>query len=158
MRRSSPLRRNQLYLGCRFAWVNARAAAAAAKYCDVVSYNIYKASVADFHFDGGADVPLMVGEFHFGALDRGLFHTGLVPTENQAVRAQTYRDYVTGALRHPQFVGCHWFQYRDEPVTGRAWDGENYQIGFVDVADTPYRELIDAAREVGNHLYDNVKN
>ena len=79
---------NQLYLGCRFAWVNARAAAAAAKYCDVVSYNIYKPSVVDFHFDGGADVPLMVGEFHFGALDRGLFHTGLVPTENQAVRAR----------------------------------------------------------------------
>jgi hypothetical protein len=148
---------NQLYLGCRFAWVNARAAAAAAKYCDVVSYNIYKPSVAAFHFDGGADVPLMIGEFHFGALDRGLFHTGLVPTENQEARAEAYKEYVLGALRHPQFVGCHWFQYRDEPVTGRSWDGENYQIGFVDVADTPYRELIDAAREAGYHLYDEVR-
>jgi hypothetical protein len=149
---------NQLYLGCRFAWVNARAAAAAAKYCDVVSYNIYKPTVADFHFDGGADVPLMIGEFHLGALDRGLFHPGLVPTDNQEARAETYKDYVTGALRHPQLVGCHWFQYRDEPVTGRSWDGENYQIGFVDVADTPYRELVDAARAVGYHLYDRIKN
>jgi hypothetical protein len=148
---------NQLYLGCRFAWVNARTAAAAAKYCDVVSYNIYKPSVAEFHFDGGADVPLMIGEFHFGALDRGLFHTGLVPTENQEARAGAYKEYVMGAVRHPQFVGCHWFQYRDEPVTGRSWDGENYQIGFVDVADTPYRELVDAARAVGEHLYDRVK-
>jgi hypothetical protein len=149
---------NQLYLGCRFAWVNARAAAAAAKYCDVVSYNIYKPSVAEFQFNGGADVPLIIGEFHFGALDRGLFHTGLVPTENQRARAEAYKQYVLGALRHPQFVGCHWFQYRDEPVTGRSWDGENYQIGFVDVADTPYRELVDAARAVGCHLYDQIKN
>jgi len=103
-------------------------------------------------------VPLIIGEFHFGALDRGLFHPGLVPTENQEARAEAYKEYVLGALRHPQFVGCHWFQYRDEPVTGRSWDGENYQIGFVDVADTPYRELVDAARAVGYHLYDQIKN
>ena len=144
---------SQLYLGCRFAWVNALAAAAAAKYCDVVSYNLYHRSVANFQFNGGADVPLIIGEFHFGALDRGLFHTGLVPVANQDDRARAYKDYVLGALHHPQFVGCHWFQYFDEPTTGRVWDEENYQIGFVDVADTPYREMIAASREVGNKLY-----
>lgn len=144
---------HQLYLGCRFAWVNARAAAAAAKYCDVVSYNLYQHSVADFRFNGGADVPLLIGEFHFGALDRGLFHTGLVPVENQAARAEAYRHYVEGALRHPQFVGTHWFQWQDEPTTGRVWDEENYQIGLVDVADTPYRETVDAVRDVGERIY-----
>jgi type 1 glutamine amidotransferase len=35
---------NQLYLGCRFAWVNERAAIAAGKYCDVVSYNLINAT------------------------------------------------------------------------------------------------------------------
>ena len=144
---------DQLYLGCRFAAVNSRAAAAAAKYCDVVSYNLYQRSVADFQFNGGADVPLLIGEFHFGALDRGLFHTGLVPVADQDARAQAYKDYVQGAMRHPQFVGCHWFQYQDEPTTGRVYDEENYQIGFVDVADTPYAETIEAAREVGHNLY-----
>ena len=144
---------SQLYLGCRFAWVNPLAAAAAAKYCDVVSYNIYHRSVADFHFNGGADVPLLIGEFHFGALDRGLFHPGLVWTANQAARAQAYKDYVTGALRHPQFVGCHWFEYQDEPTIGRALDEENYQIGFVDVADTPYDEMVAASRELAGGLY-----
>jgi len=144
---------HQLYLGCRFAWVNPLAAAAAAKYCDVVSYNLYHRSVADFRFNGGADVPLIIGEFHFGALDRGQFHTGLVPTASQAARAQAYRDYVRGALRHPQFVGCHWFQYQDEPTTGRVYDEENYQIGFVDVADTPYAELIVASRGLADELY-----
>ncbi len=40
----------QLYLGCRFAWVNDRAAMAAAKHCDVVSYNPYRRGVADFEY------------------------------------------------------------------------------------------------------------
>ncbi len=39
---------NQLYLGCRFAWVNDRGAQAAAKYCDVIGYNLYQDDVKDF--------------------------------------------------------------------------------------------------------------
>jgi hypothetical protein len=144
---------HQLYLGCRFAWVNARAAAAAAKYCDIVSYNLYQRGVAEFRFNGGVDVPLIIGEFHFGALDRGMFHPGLVATKDQAERARTYREYVEGVLRHPAFVGCHWFQYQDEPTTGRVYDEENYQIGFVDIADTPYAETIQAAQAIGDRLY-----
>jgi len=144
---------DQLYLGCRFAWVNPRAAAAAAKYCDVVSYNLYQRSVADFKFNGGADVPLIIGEFHFGALDRGMFHTGLVAVKDQNARAKAYEDYVLGARSNPSIVGCHWFQYQDEPTTGRVYDEENYQIGFVDVADTPYAELIEASRAVAAKLY-----
>jgi hypothetical protein len=144
---------NHLYLGCRFAWVNTLAAEAAAKYCDVVSYNLYQHSIADFRFPGKADVPLIVGEFHFGALDRGMFHTGLVPTASQAARAQAYRDYVQGALRNPAFVGTGWFKYMDEATTGRPLDEENYQIGLVDCCDTPYPETIAAVREVGYGMY-----
>ena len=144
---------HQLYLGCRFAWVNDEAARAAGKYCDVVSYNLYHRSVADFKYPGG-DKPLLVGEFHFGALDRGMFHTGLVPTENQPARAEAYRDFVLGALNHPEFVGTHWFQWQDEPNTGRVYDEENYQIGLVDVADTPYAETIGVVRELGRSLYE----
>jgi hypothetical protein len=143
---------NQLYLGCRFAWVNDLADLAAGKYCDVISYNLYRRSVANFK-NPSSDKPLLIGEFHFGALDRGLFHTGLVPVENQAARAQAYQEYVLGALRHPQFVGTHWFQWKDEPTTGRVLDEENYQIGFLDIADTPYAEIIAASREVGASLY-----
>jgi hypothetical protein len=144
---------NQLYLGCRFAWVNPLAVAEAVKYCDVVSYNLYQRSVADFRLPVDADVPLIIGEFHFGALDRGLFHTGLVPVASQEERAAAYMDYVQGALRHPQFVGTHWFQFMDESTTGRTLDGENYQIGLVDVADTPYPETIAAVRDAGYGMY-----
>lgn len=144
---------NQLYLGCRFQWVNDDVAKAAGKYCDVVSYNLYRRSIEDFKYPGG-DKPLLVGEFHFGALDRGLFHTGLVPVENQQARAEAYRNFVLGALHHPQFVGTHWFQWQDEPTTGRVYDEENYQIGFLDVADTPYRETIAVSRDIGQRLYE----
>ena len=143
----------KLYLGCRFAWANATAVAAATKYCDVVSYNLYRRSVADFKLPVAADVPLIIGEFHFGALDRGPLHTGLVPVADQAERAAAYQDYLRGALRHPQFVGCHWFKYMDEPTTGRFYDEENYQIGFVDTADTPYPETVEAARAIGESMY-----
>lgn len=150
LRRAAP---NRLYLGCRFAWANPRAIRAAAKYCDVVSFNLYQRSVRDYKLPEGVDVPIVIGEFHFGALDRGMFHTGLVPTSSQQERAQAYRSYVTGALQNPNIVGCHWFEYQDEPTTGRVYDAENYQIGFVDVCDTPYPETIAAARAVGASLY-----
>jgi hypothetical protein len=82
-----------------------------------------------------------------------MFHTGLVPVASQEARAAAYENYVLGALKHPQFVGCHWFQYQDEPTTGRVYDEENYQIGFIDIADTPYPEIIAASRRVGDRLY-----
>ena len=89
-----------------------------------------------------------------GALDRGVFHTGLVAVSSQDERAEAYKDYVRSVLRDPQFVGCHWFMYRDESNTGRPLDEENYQIGFIDIADTPYAETIRAAREIGAGMYE----
>ena len=68
-------------------------------------------------------------------------------------RAKAYQSYMMGALRHPLFVGAHWFQYGDQVTTGRG-DGENYQIGFVDICDTPYYETVMAARSIGYRLYD----
>jgi hypothetical protein len=150
LKRTAP---EQLYLGCRFAWVNDRAARAATKFCDVVSYNRYTYSVQDTKLPDGIDMPVILGEFHFGALDRGMFHTGLRRAENQKDRAEKYAAYVRGALRNPYVIGTHWFQYLDQPTTGRG-DGENYQIGFVDICDKPYPEIVQAAREVGNSMYE----
>jgi hypothetical protein len=144
---------NQLYMGCRFAWVNDRAAKAATKFCDIVSYNRYSYSVAEHHLPDNIDMPMIIGEFHFGALDRGMFHTGLRKTTDQQDRAAKYKSYVQGALRNPYIVGTHWFQYKDQATTGRG-DGENYQIGFIDICDNPYPEIVRACREVGYDLYE----
>lgn len=142
----------QLYLGCRFAWANERAVRAAAAHCDVVSFNRYDDSVEDLLLPEGIDLPAIIGEFHFGALDRGMFHTGLRPTASQEHRAAAYASYVEGALRNPHIVGTHWFQFQDQPTTGRG-DGENYQIGLVDICDVPHPETILASRLVGRDLY-----
>jgi len=143
---------DQLYMGCRFAWVNDRAVRAA-KFCDIVSFNRYEYSVAEHRLPDGIDKPVIIGEFHFGALDRGMFHPGLKKTANQQDRAARYKSYVSGALRNPYIVGTHWFQYKDQATTGRG-DGENYQIGFVDICDNPYPEIVQACREIGYNMYD----
>jgi len=143
---------NGLYLGCRFAWANDRAVRAAAEYCDVVSFNRYAYSVTEFGLPEGVDKPVVIGEFHFGALDRGMFHTGLRPVESQEKRAEAYRSYVNGALDNPLIVGTHWFQFGEQATTGRG-DGENYQIGLLDICDTPYPETIEALRNVGYDMY-----
>ena len=143
---------HKLYLGCRCVGGSNNVIAAAIKYCDVVSYNRYCHSVRELKFPGGFDGPMMLGEFHFGALDRGLFSTGLVSTDNQQDRGRKYAGYIQSALDNPQIVGAHWFQYGDQPVTGRI-DGENAQCGFVDICDTPYAETIRSARETADSMY-----
>jgi hypothetical protein len=146
---------DHLYLGCRFAWRTEEAIAAAAEYCDVLSFNIYDRRVdpKKWAFLESLNRPAIIGEFHAGALDRGMFHTGLVSASSQEERAAIYTDYVSSVLDHPALVGCHWFQYTDEPLTGRSYDGENYNIGFLTVTDTPYPELVASARAIHRHAY-----
>ena len=143
---------NHLYLGCRLAWSTDAVYRAAARHCDVVSVNIYNRHVVKDLPPDADDKPLINGEFHFGAHDRGMFHAGLVATRDQDERAQCYRDFVGECLDHPRFVGTHWFQWHDQPLTGRA-DGENYQVGFLNVADVPYPELVEASREMARTMY-----
>ena len=140
-----------LFLGCRFAAgfrTGRNIIASAAKYCDVVSFNSYNRTPGSFEIDK----PILIGEFHFGALDRGLLHEGLFPVVDQQARGKAYAAYLRAALETPQIVGAHWFQYADEPVSGRS-DGENYQIGLIDVCDRPYPETIRALRDVSYRMY-----
>ncbi len=145
---------DKLYFGCRFAWVNDAVVVAASKYCDVISFNIYDYTLSKLKLPEGIDKGVIIGEFHFGALDRGMLHTGLKPTADQAARAEAYEKYVRSGLEHPNIVGTHWFQYGDQATTGRGGDGENYQIGLVDVCDTPYPETIDAVKKIGGSMYE----
>ncbi len=148
----------KLYLGSRLVGFRqpGHLWRAAAKYCDVVTVNAYANSIYNLSskiMDSGPKKPILVGEFHFGTFDRGMFKAGLCPVTSQSERARSYTRFVQGALCHPLIVGCHWFQYRDQPLIGRG-DGEAYQIGFVDGTDRPYGELINASRLVGEGMYE----
>jgi hypothetical protein len=123
------------------------------EFCDVVCFNRYRFSAEELILPFDFDKPIIIGEFHMGALDRGLCHTGLRNVANQDQRAEAYYHYVEGALNNPQIVGTHWFMYGDQAFTGR-FDGENFQIGFVDACDNPYPEIVAAARKIGYQMYE----
>jgi hypothetical protein len=93
---------------------------------------------------------VIIGEFHFGTPGRGLA-PGLAQTSNEEERAVAYRYYVENAAAQPALIGAHWFQWIDQPNTGR-YDGENYNIGLVDVTDQPYPDMIRATRETFGRL------
>jgi len=146
---------DHLYLGSRFHIYTPEVLEAAAEFVDVISFNIYQARIepARWAFLNDLDKPAIIGEFHFGALDRGMFHTGLVAATDQESRAAMFKEYLRSVTDHPSFVGAHWFQYTDQPLTGRTLDGENYNIGFVTVTDASYPEMVRSAREVLTELY-----
>jgi len=145
---------NHLYLGGRFAGYSPEVLDANLKYTDVMSFNIYRVGIdpKEWTVLDAYDHPVLIGEFHFGATDRGMFDVGLVGVSDQAARGRAYQNYIRSVVDNPKFVGAHWFQYTDQPTIGRN-DGENGNVGFVSITDTPYTELIAAARQVHNEMY-----
>ncbi|WP_157961165.1 agarase [Lutibacter citreus] len=148
---------NHLYMGVRFTpWgMTAEVRQAAAKYIDVFSINYYRESIGkkSWGFLEKLDKPAIIGEYHIGALDTGLFHPGIVHATNQEDRARMYKQYTGDVIDNPYFVGAHWFQYTDSPISGRAHDGENYNVGFVTGTDIPYPQMVKAAKELHENLY-----
>jgi hypothetical protein len=99
------------------------------------------------------EMPVMVGEWHFGALDVGLPASGIGHVRTQADRGRAYRVYLEDAAANPHCIGVHWFTLYDQSALGR-FDGENYNIGFLDVCNRPYPELSEAARSSHARLYE----
>jgi hypothetical protein len=145
---------NHITLGIRFGGDPPDDVMRTGRIFDVCSINVYeyeptKQVERAYRLTGR---PIVIGEFHFGVPADGL-GAGLVQTRDQVERGKGYRYYIEQAAALPGFLGAHWFQWRDEPVLGR-FDGENYNIGFVDVTDRPYPELVKAAIETHKRLFD----
>ena len=145
---------NHLNLGIRFGGAPAPAVMKMGRAFDVCSINVYeyeptKQLKALYEATGR---PLLIGEFHFGVPADGL-GAGLVQTANQIERAKGYRYYMEQAAALPGFLGAHWFQWSDQPVLGRM-DGENYNIGLVDVTNRPYPEMVEALKTTHKRLHD----
>jgi hypothetical protein len=151
IRRHDP---NHLILGIRFGGgVPPAEMLRACKVFDVYSLNVYSTQVSVKNMEEIYRVtgrPIIVGEFHFGVPGRGLA-PGLVQVRDLAERGVAYRYYVEQAAAFPAFIGSSWFQWIDQPCTGRM-DGENYNIGLVDVTDRPYADLVEAMRTTHRRL------
>lgn len=148
---------NHLLLGGRFGVSSPEAIEACAKYCDVLSFNLYTPKPqdgVDFAKLRELDKPVLVSEFHFGSGDRGPFWGGAMEVPREEDRGPAYANFLKNALSEPCIVGVHWFQYLDQPASGRMLDGENGHLGLVGITDVPYQGFVEAVRnangQVGN--------
>jgi len=146
---------NHMILGMRWAWISDPLLVSGWECFDVFSINCYAIDPTPALENVrtlGVDLPVMIGEFHFGALDAGLPATGLEAVANQAERGKAYRYYCERAAAHPNGVGCHWFQCYDQFALGR-FDGENYNIGLFDITLRPYPEMAEAVRKTAGSVF-----
>ncbi|GAB1308865.1 hypothetical protein KH5_15480 [Urechidicola sp. KH5] len=146
---------NHLYFGSRFhgnVKNNTRIHKVASRYCDVISFNIYEYSVKGFKVYTEIDKPAIIGEFHFGTGSHGVWGVGLRSATDLKNQALLYEQYMQDAVNHPQFIGAHWFQWSDQPATGRGGDGENFRIGLVSITDQPYENMTEVISKAAKSI------
>jgi len=147
---------NHLILGVRFrGYACPEVVRSAAGYTDAQSLNYYTGDgLLDFNqfqmmYNDGKQ-PVIISEYSFNALDGSsgnrntVGFAGQVP--DQKARADGYNIMTTNLARVPYIIGADWFQWMDEPASGRSSDGEDVNFGIVDVNDNPYPLLTDAVR------------
>ncbi|MFI5384825.1 MAG: hypothetical protein ACHQ50_01785 [Fimbriimonadales bacterium] len=142
-----------LYLGCRFRCYAPEVLAAAARYCDVVSFNAYDITPSQWRSDLKAlNAPVMISEFGFAAADQGRVGGFSLCAVSESDRIQAYQNYAADAATWNNLVGLHWYKWEDDPVTGRMWDNSNVCFGFVSITDVPYAGMAAAATQVNTNL------
>ncbi|MDP8254487.1 MAG: beta-galactosidase [Candidatus Alcyoniella australis] len=171
-----------LILGSRLvSWVTPRVVLeAATRHCDVLSINHYRVwpTVADLlrtlqrelnyvgvddestlseYFDE-AGLPILVSEFSMRGMDAGLPNTWppnvlFITADTQQQRAYLFEQMARTWLEGGYVIGYHWFDWMDEPVSGR-FDGENSNFGLVTELDEPYELLTATMAAVNATAYD----
>jgi hypothetical protein len=147
---------NHLNLGIRYAGVPPEWTVRGMKSFDVFSMNCYRQKVPFEDTEKIHDLlqmPVIIGEWHFGALDVGLPSSGIGHVHTQKDRGKAYRVYLEDAAANPYCVGVHWFTLYDQSALGR-FDGENYNIGFLDICHRPHEPLCNAAIKSHELVYE----
>jgi hypothetical protein len=147
---------NHLTLGIRFGKIPENKILVICKEVfDVFSFNCYELMPPKETMDRILDqtgLPMIIGEYHSGTVNRGMAQA-LVQVKNQEERGVAYKYYTEHAFDHPGLIGVAYFQWADQDLTGRSYDGENYNCGLVDVTDRPYRHMVKAIKETAKRLY-----
>ena len=145
---------HHLNLGMRFGHVPDKEVQLICKdVFDVFSFNCYDLYPKKEFMDQimeGTGLPMIIGEFHFGTVDRGMAQS-LWQVNSEQERGVAYRYYTERAYAHPGLIGTAYFQWADQDLTGRG-DGENYNCGLVDVTDRPYKYQVEAMMETAKRL------
>jgi hypothetical protein len=146
---------NHLNLGIRYYTTPPKWALKGMQHFDVFSMNCYRPRVPGdemAQISALLNMPVLIGEWHFGALDVGLPASGIGHVPDQEARGKAYRIYLEDAAAKPWCVGVHYFTLYDQSALGR-FDGENYNIGFLDVCNRPYPHLAEAAITSHERMY-----
>lgn len=153
---------NHLYLGfwiLPWWWENDADWSLIGAHCDVIGFDRYAATFSDADLDrwmAKTNKPVLCGEFSFPPFYEGRRAMGVytaISTKDDRDAAAHYANWVRDAARNPFCVGVSYFQYRDQPITGRGPGGganlvsdEHYAFGLVDITDRPKWDLIDSVR------------
>jgi hypothetical protein len=127
----------------------------AARHCDAVGYDFYHPTFSDERLARlirEADKPVLCGEFSFPPTyggQRGFGHYAAASADDDAAAGESYQRYVAAAAANPWCVGACWFEYRDQPLTGRGPGhgealiySEHYAFGVMDVTNRPKWDLV----------------
>ena len=145
-----------LILGDRYqSFYYPEVAKAASKYVDVVSTNL-NANWNDGTFTRCylstlyelTRKPIAIGEYYMAANENRSGNknsSATFPTvQTQKQRADGFIKQAEYFSQTPFVVMADWFQFFDEPTHGRD-DGEDYNMGLIDIHGKPYEELVNAA-------------
>jgi agarase len=121
----------------------------AGRYVDVLSFNVYERDIDYIQAEvtrlyKAGKKPVLVSEFSFVARENRSGNTNegyeQVEVRDDGERGRQYARCVEALSELPFVIGCHWFQYFDQPTNGRA-DGESCNFGLVDLEDRVYEDL-----------------
>lgn len=140
----------QLFLGSGLGNCPEIVTRSCAKHADVVSFQRIHPSFSSDQLPADIDRPILISKFQFGALDAGVPGWGNVSVHSQTQRSRIYMHYVIDALQDPRTVGVQWSSFVDQNAA--AEPGAGNFVGFVDITDTPYTELVTATRTIANSI------
>lgn len=67
---------------------------------------------------------------------------------NQGVRGDAYKGFLESVFNTPNVVSTNWYTFVNCPVTGINLNGENVNVGIVDVANVPYGTFLQEVAQV----------
>ncbi len=152
------LNQDILWLGTRefMAWAPNEVFSALQHYADTISVTHYDRSEdVPWNYFNALKRPVLISEFTFAAREGNSMSQLILQrceTSTQAGRAALAASYLDKALTSKNVIGCHWFTYIDQPISGK-FNGENNAFGLVDVTDRPYTEMVSMFRSVSNTMY-----
>jgi len=138
--------------------------------CDVIGMDFYSPTFLQpdvLALINQTKKPVLIGEFSFPSAYGGMRGFGSInytddTTLSDAQSGDWYAQWLRDTSANPYVVGVEWFEYRDEPVTGRGNNdgtsnisppgaptlvlGENHAFGMTDITDQPKLELVSKVR------------